>query len=108
MSNLRAAARSFHDIGLDFYVRGWVLGTSGNFSTVMRRKPLQIAITASSVSKGTLRARDVLIVGGDGAPVGKSGARRPSAETLLHLAVVRVRGAGAVLHTHSIWSTVLS
>ena len=33
---------------------------------------------------------------------------KPSAETLLHLAVVRVTGAGAVLHTHSVWSTILS
>jgi methylthioribulose-1-phosphate dehydratase len=31
-----------------------------------------------------------------------------SAETLLHLTVARLRGAGAVLHTHSIWGTVLS
>jgi len=27
---------------------------------------------------------------------------------VLHLAIVRSRGAGAVLHTHSIWSTILS
>jgi methylthioribulose-1-phosphate dehydratase len=33
---------------------------------------------------------------------------RPSAEALLHLAIVRGREAGAVLHTHSVWSTVLS
>jgi methylthioribulose-1-phosphate dehydratase len=33
---------------------------------------------------------------------------KPSAETLLHLAVVRSTGAGAVLHTHSVWSTILS
>jgi methylthioribulose-1-phosphate dehydratase len=33
---------------------------------------------------------------------------RPSAETLLHLEIVRTRGAGAVLHTHSVWSTMLS
>jgi methylthioribulose-1-phosphate dehydratase len=26
----------------------------------------------------------------------------------LHLAIVRARGAGAVLHTHSVWSTILS
>jgi len=30
---------------------------------------------------------------------------RPSAEALLHLAIVRGVGAGAVLHTHSVWST---
>ena len=38
----------------------------------------------------------------------KKTSARPSAETLLHAAVARARGSGAVLHTHSIWSTVLS
>jgi methylthioribulose-1-phosphate dehydratase len=33
---------------------------------------------------------------------------RPSAETSLHLAIVRARGARAVSHTHSVWSTLLS
>jgi methylthioribulose-1-phosphate dehydratase len=33
---------------------------------------------------------------------------KPSAEALLHLAVVHGVNAGAVLHTHSVWSTVLS
>ena len=33
---------------------------------------------------------------------------RPSDETVVHLAVVRERGAGAVLHTHSVWNTLLS
>ena len=32
----------------------------------------------------------------------------PSAEARLHVEVIRARGAGAVLHTHSIWSTLLS
>jgi methylthioribulose-1-phosphate dehydratase len=36
------------------------------------------------------------------------GAGKPSAEAVLHVTVVRARGAGAVLHTHSIWSTLLS
>lgn len=36
------------------------------------------------------------------------GSGAPSAETALHLVIVRSRGAGAVLHTHSIWSTILS
>jgi methylthioribulose-1-phosphate dehydratase len=37
-------------------------------------------------------------------------AGRPSAETLLHVEIVRRRGkrAGAVLHTHSVWGTILS
>ena len=37
-----------------------------------------------------------------------SAAARVSAEALLHVEIVRARGAGAVLHTHSIWSTLLS
>lgn len=106
-SKLPAVARAFQEIGRDFYARGWVLGTSGNFSAVVSRDPLRLAITASSVSKGAIRPSDVLVVGADGAPVTKR-APRPSAETLLHVAVVRTRGAGAVLHTHSVWSTMLS
>ena len=37
-----------------------------------------------------------------------AGEARVSAEALLHVEVVRARGAGAVLHTHSIWTTILS
>jgi methylthioribulose-1-phosphate dehydratase len=33
---------------------------------------------------------------------------KPSAETLLHVEIAKRRGAGAVLHTHSVWSTMLS
>ena len=102
-----AAARLFGALGADFYRRGWVLGTSGNFSAVLSKKPLRLAITASSVSKGAIRPVDVLTIDGDGRPVGRRPGR-PSAETFLHLAVVRTRGAGAVLHTHSVWSTALS
>jgi methylthioribulose-1-phosphate dehydratase len=105
--SLPAIARAFHEIGRDFHTRGWVLGTSGNFSTVMSRRPLKLVITASSVSKGNIRAGDVLMIGANGEPVGRAGAR-PSAEMALHLAVARSRGAGAVLHTHSVWSTILS
>jgi methylthioribulose-1-phosphate dehydratase len=106
-TSLPAVARVFHEIGRDFHMRGWVLGTSGNFSTVICREPLKLVITASSVSKGNIRSADVLVVGADGVPVGRSRAR-PSAETALHVAVAQSRAAGAVLHTHSVWSTMLS
>jgi methylthioribulose-1-phosphate dehydratase len=106
-SDLQTVARAFNVIGRDFYARGWVLGTSGNFSVVTARQPLELIITASSISKGTIGPRDVLAIGADGAPARRS-ASRPSAESFLHLAIARARGAGAVLHTHSVWSTVLS
>jgi methylthioribulose-1-phosphate dehydratase len=113
------------DIGRRFYTRGWVLGTSGNFSAVVSREPLRLAITASSVHKGRLGRGDILQCDERGALVGRrssrrpgpggrsperrgSGRRRPSAETLLHIEIARLRGSGAVLHTHSVWTTVLS
>src|SRR5688572_4449318 len=94
------------EIARQCYARGWSPGTSGNFSAVVTRDPLRLAITASGVDKGTLTAGDILEIDGLGKVVGGSG--RPSAEASLHLAIVRSRGAGAVLHTHSIWSTILS
>lgn len=105
--SVAAIARSFGEIGRDFYARGWVLGTSGNFSTVLSRDPLRLGITRSGVSKGAIGPKDVLLIGPDGTTVGKA-LGRPSAEALLHAVVARTRGAGAVLHTHSIWSTMLS
>jgi methylthioribulose-1-phosphate dehydratase len=100
------AARQLAEIGKRFYARGWVLGTSGNFSAVVARKPLRLAITASSLPKGALAPSDILECDERGQVVGRKG--KPSAETLLHVEVVRQRGAGAVLHTHSVWSTILS
>jgi methylthioribulose-1-phosphate dehydratase len=108
-SNLSAFAQLADElvvVGRLFYARGWALGTSGNFSAVVSREPLRLAITASGVDKGVLAADHLLEI--DDAAQVISGAGRPSAETLLHLSVVRERGAGAVLHTHSIWSNIVS
>lgn len=107
MALIAAAARKLAALGRRFHARGWVLGTSGNFSTVLSRKPLTLAITASSVDKGALGAKHILKVNERGAPAGRSSVRS-SAETLLHLEIVKRRGAGAVLHTHSVWGTMLS
>ena len=38
----------------------------------------------------------------------KTAKNRPSDESLLHVRIVKERGAGAVLHTHSIWNTIFS
>ena len=101
------AARELARIGKRFYNRDWALGTSGNFSAVISRDPLHLAITASSVHKGMLTPSQVLRLDERGRVVGRA-ARRPSAESLLHIEIVRRCGAGAVLHTHSVWATLLS
>ncbi|HXG68690.1 MAG TPA: methylthioribulose 1-phosphate dehydratase [Blastocatellia bacterium] len=101
-----ALAEQIARLSQDFYRRGWVLGTSGNFSAVLTHDPLRLAITSSGRDKGALTPAEVLRIDADGDVI--SGAGRPSAETLLHLAIVRARGANAVLHTHSVWGTIVS
>jgi methylthioribulose-1-phosphate dehydratase len=94
-------------IGRRFDARNWVLGTSGNFSVVLHREPLRLLMTCSGTSKGSLNADDFVEIDEMGVAV-QPGSGRPSAEARLHVAVAKARGAGAVLHTHSVWSTVLS
>lgn len=101
-----ALARLLADAGREFHGRGWALGTSGNFSAVTSRDPLRLAITASGLDKSALTPAQILEIDGRGHVMRGEG--RPSDETRLHLSVVRARGAGAVLHTHSVWSTLLS
>jgi methylthioribulose-1-phosphate dehydratase len=91
--------------GRRFDARNWVLGTSGNFSAVVSRNPLRLAITRSGTHKGELRPEDILEIENGVVVAGQGSA---SAETALHLQIVAARGAGSVLHTHSIWSTLLS
>jgi methylthioribulose-1-phosphate dehydratase len=94
------------ETGRAFHARGWALGTSGNYSAVLKSQPVRLLITVSGADKARLGKKHFLriddhanILAGDG---------RPSAESLLHVAVARARGAGCVLHTHSVWSTILS
>ncbi len=93
-------------IGAEFYNRGWVYGTSGNFSAVVGSNPLRVAITASGVDKGRLSYSEIIEV--DQNSNNLRGLLRPSSETQLHLTIVRIASAGAVFHTHSVWGTVLS
>jgi methylthioribulose-1-phosphate dehydratase len=92
--------------GRSFYQRGWVLGTGGNFSAVLSRHPLRLVITASGLHKGELHKEDFLIVDESGTVV--TGIGKPSAEAILHLTIAESAKAGAILHTHSTWGTILS
>jgi len=97
--DLCALAREAH-------ARGSVAATSGNFSAVVARDPLRVAITPSGADKGALTPDRMLEIDGDGKVLRGSG--RPSAEAAVHLTLIRLRGAGAVAHTHSMWATLLS
>ena len=94
------------ETGRAFHARGWALGTSGNYSAVLKTQPLRLLITSSGADKARLGKKHFLQID-DHANI-SAGDGRPSAESLLHVAVARARGAQCVLHTHSVWSTILS
>jgi methylthioribulose-1-phosphate dehydratase len=110
VSAFATLAGQLADVGRQCHARGWALGTSGNFSAVVSHDPLRLAITASGVDKGLIAPAQIVEIDESGRVVQESGSSSlsPSAETPIHLAIVRARGAGAVLHTHSIWSTIFS
>ena len=99
-ANLASIAKSFH-------ARGWLLGTSGNLSAVVQREPLRLAMSPSGVDKGELTAQQLLTIDENARAISDPPVK-PSDESLLHIRIVKERNAGAVLHTHSVWNTMLS
>ncbi|MFT3880042.1 MAG: methylthioribulose 1-phosphate dehydratase [Gemmatales bacterium] len=95
------------DIGSLFYQRQWSVGTSSNYSIRLREKPLRVLITASGKDKRALTIEDFVEVDEHGKRIGE-GEGQPSAETMLHVVALAQPGVQAVLHTHSVWSTILS
>lgn len=92
-------------IGRLFGERLWCLATAGNFS--LRTDAQHCLITQSGKDKSALLAGDLMLCDLDGVPV--DAGLKPSAETAVHTALYRHDpGIGAVLHTHSVTSTVLS
>jgi methylthioribulose-1-phosphate dehydratase len=95
-------------VGREFHARSWSLGTSSNYSVVASRDPLELLVTASGKDKSALTRDDFVRVDAAGRVIDASG-RRSSAETLLHCTLAgMIPSVGAVLHTHSVWGTILS
>lgn len=95
------------EVGRMCWTRGWSLGTSSNYSTLITRNPQRLLITASGFDKGRLDSKTFVVVDSAGRPV-RDDLPKPSAETLLHTVATRQPHIGAVVHTHSVWSTILS
>ena len=94
-------------VGQICWEQGWSRGTSSNYSVIVARNPTQLLLTASGKDKGRLAADDFVLVGEDGNPL-IEGQPKSSAETMLHCVTAEDPEVGAILHTHSVWSTVLS
>lgn len=82
---------------------GLVIGTSGNLSV---REGDLVAVTPSGVALDALTPEACPVVDLGGHLV--EGDRQPSSETPMHLALYECTGAGAVVHTHSVFGTVVA
>ena len=90
----------------DIHAKGWCRGTGGNFSVVLEAEPLRLLMAPSGVDKGLVAPDDLIEVDARGEVL--AGGGKASAETALHLRIIARCGAGSVLHTHSIFNTLLS
>ena len=104
---VREGAEALRDVAALFYQFGWSRGTSSNYSILLRRDPFRLLLTASGKDKRRLKPTDFVVVDETGRPVAPTD-ERPSAETGLHLVLAAQPGVGCVLHTHSVWGTLLS
>ncbi len=89
-------------LGREYYKKGWLPATAGNFS--FRENEEFLWITASGLDKGNLTPKDFLKISiCDGNPVFPSPlVQKPSAETGIHRAIYRqIPEANAVLHVHN-------
>ena len=84
---------------------GLTVETWGNLS--LRDEEGRVYITPSGMDYLSCTPEDIVVVDMEGRVL--EGARRPSTELGLHLAVYRARSdVGAVVHTHAIYSTVFA
>ena len=95
------------DCGRLFHQRGWSVGTSSNYSAVLNHDPAELLITASGKDKGRLERSDFVHIGPDGNGI-EPNQPKSSAETMLHVVLAELPEVGSVLHTHSVWGTLLS
>lgn len=100
-----AARRAVIDTARAMSRSGLSPGRSGNVSCRWKGGML---ITPTGMAYDVIRPRDIVFVNGDGAvPAKKS--RKPSSEWRFHLAAYRARpDMHAVVHTHSLYATVLA
>jgi methylthioribulose-1-phosphate dehydratase len=100
-------ASALVEVATTLHARGLLQGTSGNLSAVVNHRPLELAITPSGADKGQLNTSDILSID-ENCKILNVVDGKPSDESPLHVAVVKARNAGAVVHTHSVWATILS
>jgi len=89
------------DLARSFYDLGWVSGTGGG---ICLRDGDRVVVAPSGVQKERMRPEQMFAIGLDGALLARPDdpALRPSECSALFLKAINLRGAGAVIHSHSI------
>lgn len=87
--------------------KGWAPATSSNYSLRLDDYGGRILISASGKDKGDFSVEDLMEVDLEGRAIEED--RKPSAETLLHTLIYKKRSeVKCVLHTHTVYNTVVS
>jgi len=108
LAGFEEAVDELRECGRLFHSRGWSVGTSSNYSAVIPSDPVELIVTASGKDKGRLTREDFVRLDSSGKPTVDQ-QPKSSAETMLHVVLAaKPVSAGSILHTHSIWGTLLS
>ncbi len=100
--------RIVFEASLELKAAGLITGSQGNISTRFKDAGRYlVAITPSGIDYTAMDPADIAVVDASGDLI--EGTRKPSIETMLHLAVYARRDdAGAIIHSHSIYATALA
>ncbi len=102
---MSTTAQLICDLARQFYELGWATGTGGG---ICIREGEHVIVAPSGVQKERMTPDQMFTLSIDGTIVKRPAdpTLRPSDCTSLFMAAIRVRGAGAVIHSHSINAVV--
>jgi methylthioribulose-1-phosphate dehydratase len=102
-----SAASLICELARQFYDLGWVTGTGGG---ICIREGERVIVAPSGVQKERMRPEQMFALSLDGTVLERpaDASLRPSDCSSLFLTAIRLRGAGAVIHSHSIHAVLAS
>ena len=105
MADKRSTASLVCDLARQFYELGWVTGTGGG---ICIREGEHVIVAPSGVQKERMTPDQMFTLSIDGSVINgpADASLRPSECTTLFMAAIRLRDAGAVIHSHSIHAVI--
>lgn len=104
-----AKAASLVELILWINSRGWSPATSTNYSFKNTNNPLSIAISLSGIDKSKFGSEHLMLIDAEGNPLEDFSHLKSSAEIFLHTVLYQENPeVEVILHTHSVYGTILS